>query len=386
MSARRRYEVLQTVGVGGMGTVYRARLKGGGDFAKEVALKVLARDLPHTDDIARRLRDEARILGLLRHRAVVNTDGLVFLDGCWTVVMEYVEGIDLKQLCERVGPLPETCALEVVSEVAGALHVAYHTPGPDGRPLRLLHRDIKPANIQITTAGEVKVLDFGVARADFDAREAETQSLAFGSLGYVAQERIDGIDVPAGDVYSLGVLLYESLTGARLGQTFLHKRRHEARLADKDDVLRDRGISEGTRALVRDMLAFAHEQRPDAREVERRASQLRSQAGGPSLRDWAEDNLGAAVAEARKRIEQGELAGQVLEEMPPPALTINPEAADVEPVVIPARDSADAEPVPRGGCGPKVLMIAVAVLVVLVAVVALLVVGLGGVVAGSYLF
>jgi len=387
MSARRRYEVLQTVGEGGMGMVYRARLKGGGDFAKEVALKVLSRGRPDTDDLARRLRDEARILGLLRHRALVNVDGLVFLDGCWTVVMEYVHGIDLKQLAERVGALPEPCALEVVGEVSGALNVAYHTPGPDGRALKLLHRDIKPANIQITTAGEVKVLDFGVARADFDAREAETQSLAFGSLGYVAQERIDGIDVPAGDVYSLGVVLYELLSGARLGQTFLHKRRHEARLADKDDILRDRGVSEGTRALVRDMLAFGPEQRPDAREVERQAGQLRGQASGPGLRDWAEEHLATVVEEARGAVEQGEFVGQMLEEMHPPQLTLNPEA-EVAVVSEPARIEASTPPRTQSGagCGGRALVAVVVVLLVLVALAALMVVGLGGVVAGSYLF
>jgi hypothetical protein len=290
-----------------------------------------------------------------------------------------------------VGALPEACALEVVSEVAGALNVAYHTPGPDGRALKLLHRDIKPANIQITTAGEVKVLDFGVARADFDAREAETQSLAFGSLGYVAQERIDGIDVPAGDVYSLGVLLYELLSGARLGQTFLHKRRHEVRLADKDDVLRDRGVSEATRTLVRDMLAFAPEQRPDAREVERRAGQLRGQAGGPALRDWAEEHLGPVVEAARGGVEQGEFVGQVLEEMHPPQLTLNPDVGgDAEEGTVqeepPTPSSLPSEEPAGGGCAGRVLVAVVVVLVLLVAIAALVVVGLGGVVAGSYLF
>jgi eukaryotic-like serine/threonine-protein kinase len=375
MSGRRSYEVLQTVGIGGMGTVYRARLQGEGDFAKEVALKVLSRELEEGDDIARRLRDEARILGLIRHRAVVNVDGLVSLDGCWTVVMEYVDGLDLKQLADRVGGLPESCALQVVGEVAGALNVAYHTAGPDGRELRLLHRDIKPANIQITTAGEVKVLDFGVARADFDAREAKTQSLAFGSLGYVAQERIDGIDVPAGDVYSLGVVLYELLSGARFGQTFLHERRHEGRLNDKEEVLAGKGVSEGTRALVRDMLSFRHANRPDAREVERRCEQHRT--GGPSLRDWAEEFLPVAVEAARGRVEQGEFVGRVLVEEAPSETGRRPHRETV-PVVAPASSSP--------GCMPSALMGVVAVLVVLVALTTLVVVGLGGMVAGSFLF
>jgi len=364
-SGRRRYEVLETVGVGAMGTVYRARLHGKGDFAKQVALKVLHADKAETDDIARRLRDEARILGLIRHRAVVNVDGLVWLGGYWTVVMEFVDGLDLRHLVEATGALPESCALEVLGEVAGALHVAYHTPGPDGRELKLLHRDIKPANIQVTTAGEVKVLDFGVARADFDAREAKTRSLAFGSLGYVAQERIDGVETPAGDVYSLGVVLIEMLTGERFGQTFLSPKRHRARLDERCERMKRNGVSEETIQLARDMLSFGHADRPGAREVERRATANRAQAGGVSLRDWAEDRLPELIEASRASVEQGELSGQELSEDPGVEL--------VDP--------------PRSGGGLRWVILGFVALILLgLALAALLTVGLGGVVAGSYLF
>ena len=363
MSGPRRYDIQQTVGRGAMGAVYKARLHGEGDFAKQVALKVLHRDQADAD-LARRLRDEARIVGLIRHRAVVNVDGLVWLEGDWTVVMEYVDGLDLRHLMERVGALPESCALEVASEVAGALHVAYHTSGPDGRELKLLHRDIKPANIQVTTAGEVKVLDFGVARADFDAREAKTRSLAFGSLGYVAQERIDGVETPAGDVYSLGVVLCELMTGDRFGQTSMSPRRHEARLADRMDALESKGVSEATRQLTRRMLAFAHDERPTAREVERMASAARADAGGPTLRDWAENRLSEAIAQVRAEVDPGPLEGRSLDESPP----VFGEA-----------------PAPRRGPGWLVLVVAIVVLLALAGV-GLLLAGVGGVVAGSLLF
>jgi serine/threonine-protein kinase len=365
MSSGRRYEIGQTVGRGAMGAVYRARLHGDGDFAKQVALKVLHRDQADAD-LARRLRDEARILGLIRHRAVVNVDALVWLDGDWAVVMEYVDGLDLRHLMERVGALPESCALEVASEVSGALHVAYHTEGPDGRRLKLLHRDIKPANIQVTTAGEVKVLDFGVARADFDAREAKTRSLAFGSLGYVAQERIDGVETPAGDIYSLGVVLAELMTGERFGQTSMSPRRHEARVADRCDALRERGVSEPTLALLRQMLSFVHTERPDAREVERRAQAARAGATGPPLRDWAENRLADAISAVRAEVERGELEGRTLEESPGVF-------SDAPP------------PAPRAGLGWMGVVALVGVLLLLGAV-GLLLAGVGGMVAGSFLF
>jgi serine/threonine-protein kinase len=202
--------VVEAVGRGGFGTVYRAELMGPSGFRKQVALKVLNPDLPEAIGVAERLRDEARLLGMLRHRAIVQVDGLHLLNGRWTVVMEFVEGVDLKQLLAEVGPLSPGLALEIVQEVANALHYAYElsadhsvsvraTRAADGSlsvsgGLRLLHRDIKPGNIQLTAAGEVKVLDFGVARADFADREAQTQSIYFGSLNYMAPERLDGID------------------------------------------------------------------------------------------------------------------------------------------------------------------------------------------------
>ncbi|MEM6931118.1 MAG: protein kinase, partial [Myxococcota bacterium] len=152
----RRYEVLGIVGRGSAGTVYHARMHGEGGFSKDVALKVLQptgeRDAA---DIAQRLRDEARVLGLVSHRAIVSVDALVQLDGRWTVVMEYVPGANLFDLTHaETDPsdtgrraLPARVAVEIVSELASALDVAFHTRGPDSQPLRLLHRDLKPSNL-----------------------------------------------------------------------------------------------------------------------------------------------------------------------------------------------------------------------------------------------
>lgn len=343
MSSRRRYEVLATIGEGGMGTVYRARLKGAGDFEKDVALKVLSeREGEDAEDIAQRLRDEARILGLIRHRAVVAVDGLVRLAGRWTVVMEFVDGVDLDEIFVHSGPMPVGCALEVTSEVAAALHVAWHTPGPDGRELKLLHRDLKPANIRVTPAGEVKVLDFGVAKGDFDAREAETRNVSFGSLGYVPQERIDGTDLPAGDVYSLGVVLYESLSAERWGQTHLSRKRHDERLDQRLGQLIERGVPRSVCDLVRGMMSFEPEERPTARDVERRASQLRAEVGGQSLRDWAEERMPKLIATVRLKLPQEGLTGEILEEgadsVPsPPAREAVPPPPPAPPVARPSR-------------------------------------------------
>jgi serine/threonine protein kinase len=367
---RRQYEVLHTVGTGAMGTVYHARLRGSGDFEKDVALKILndAQD-DDAEELARRLRDEARILGLIRHRAVVHVDGLVRLGGRWTVVMEYVHGVDLQQVAELAGALPPGPALEVTSEVASALHVAWHTLGPDGRELKLLHRDIKPANVRLTPVGEVKVLDFGVARADFDAREAETRQGGFGSMGYVPQERLDGTDLPAGDVYALGIVLYEMISGERYGASPLVSRKHEDKLEQRLAALT--GVPDGVRALVRSMMAFDPARRPAAREVERRALQLRGEVAGPMLRDWAEERVPRLAEDARTGLTAPGLTGEILAED-------GSESAGAPRPRVRAPSRGD-------GVLVRILGVVLVVLLILAAALGLLAVGLGGIAIGRWL-
>ena len=283
----RRYEVRYPLGKGGFGTVYRADLLGAGGFAKPVALKILNNDLDGMEEVAARMRDEARMLGLLRHRAIVMVDGLVMLDGRWAIVMEFVEGVDLSYVVESQG-MPVGAALEVIEEVAGALRVAWEKEGPDGHPLHLLHRDIKPANIQVTAQGEVKVLDFGIARANFGAREAKTQNVLFASRPYMAPERLDLIETHKGDVYSLGVVLYELLAGDILGPAAASERRHQQKIIEAVSVLRDKGVPQLVLDLLAVCLAFEPDERPSASEVAKLARTIRREMSDIALIDWCE--------------------------------------------------------------------------------------------------
>jgi serine/threonine protein kinase len=328
---RRQYEVRAPVGKGGFGTVYEARLLGEGGFSKRVALKVLRRDLDDAEDIAQRQRDEARILGLIRHRAVVHVDGLVQLNGRWVVVMEFIDGLDLNRIMKHHGKLPSSVAIGIIGEVAGALHVAYHTDGPDGRPLRLLHRDIKPGNITVTTAGEVKVLDFGVARADFDLREAETRSVRFGSMGYMSPERLEGEDLAAGDIYSLGVLLWEMLSGTRFGQTQLARKKQVARVEEQLEVLKTKMVDppDGLVQLVREMLSFFPQDRPTGRAVERRCGELFRDVNGPLLRDWSEHEIPRLRHGVNLPEDEEGLTGQILFEGNQPENIVSPAPNEV---------------------------------------------------------
>lgn len=307
----RHYRIHEVLGEGGFGKVYRAESAGRGALPRMVALKILHAGLPNGDEVAMRLRDEARMLALLRHRAIVQVDSLVRVDDRWCAVMEYVKGTDLRSVMAISGRAPASAALELVAEVAGALHEAFTTVVGE-RPLKLIHRDIKPSNIQLTAAGEVKLLDFGIARADFGEREAQTRSIAYGTIDYMAPERMLFESTPGGDVYGLGIVLVELLLGRAMGHTLPDQRKHQARVADIVDEVANQTRSRGIAEFVERLLAYVPSERPDARETQRHAQMLARTSRGETLRDWAE----RVVVEARAAHPSREdpLCGQTLHE------------------------------------------------------------------------
>ncbi len=289
-----RYTIVSLVGEGGFGKVYRARLRSAEAFEKDVAVKILTDDHPPRA-LLQRFRDEARILGRLRDRAIVGAQNPVRLGGHWSVVMDYVDGESLGGLVTR-GAIPPGVALEVVGEVARALDNAWGQQGPDGQALELIHRDIKPDNVQLTPGGEVKLLDFGIAKATFADREAKTKQAFAGTPGYIAPERTQGIELPVGDVYSLGVLLHEVVQGTRpkmpatvfLDGDLPRVSREDLEVDDPDAL--DPHVRE-VLELAAWMRAYEHQERPSARQVEDLCRALRQKIPGDWLRDWAERNV-----------------------------------------------------------------------------------------------
>ncbi len=319
----RSFRILETLGKGGFGVVYRAELTDTGGFSKQVALKIMSYEGDEADNIARRMRDEARMLGLIRHRAIVGVNSLVPLTDGWGVVMEYVDGVDLSS-CIKAGPLPLAAGLEIIEEVAGALDAAYtaNVPGRDEK-LRLVHRDIKPSNIRVTRQGEVKLLDFGVARADFDAREAEESSeFVMGSVRYMSPERRRGWETHQGDVYALGLVLANSLTRKRFAEPPEREADHARFLSTVIDTVRKtlstnedpdiRAAAERVRFLLLEMLAFEPMDRPDARDVERRLRKIRKTLpSGHGLREYADQRVARLIRKERESIESHGDTGKV---------------------------------------------------------------------------
>ena len=291
--------------------MYLAKVMHTDGFSRIAAVKLLHQRWSENQEIARRMRDEARLLGWLRHRNIVDVIDLTTIGGRVAVVMEYLEAVDLKTigtaLEQAQEPMSLRAALEILAFVASALDAAYNRPPYQGeRPLRVIHRDLKPSNVMVDETGTVKVLDFGVARADFDHRESHTQELQFGSIDFMPPERLfHEPETPASDVYSLGATFYEILALEKLGKARGHKERHTAAVRARLDALRPRlgpagGAGDGIEELLLGMLAFEHTERPGAADVVHRARQLARSADGEGLIEWAERVIPPLVKEARE--------------------------------------------------------------------------------------
>ncbi|MSQ00284.1 MAG: serine/threonine protein kinase [Myxococcales bacterium] len=277
MEPRRRFKFLKELAQGGFGKVYLAEMITGDNFSSVVAIKLLHGKWLSNDEIVMRSRDEARLLGRLRHRNIVRVEDLTSIGGQCAIVMEYLQGLDLKSVAvalkEQERRFPRKAAIEAIGAIAAALDAAYtHRPLQGGEALQVIHRDIKPSNAMITVEGDVKVLDFGTARATFEEREAKTQVLAFGSQAYMAPERMLGeADAPSGDIFSLGITLYECITLDSFGKIPLRQERYEPTMAARLDALDLADMTPAGRDAVlsslRRMLAYEPEARPSAAQV-----------------------------------------------------------------------------------------------------------------------
>jgi beta-lactam-binding protein with PASTA domain len=197
-----RYHIVERIAAGGMGEVFRAH---DAVLAREVAIKVLHRSLAGDQSFVDRFRREARAAAGLSHPNIVAVYDWGAVDGIYYMVMEYIRGRGVRDLLNGAGRLEPAQAAEVVRQTLLALQHA-HRQG-------IVHRDVKPENILVTTEGVVKVADFGLARAYADARATQTGSVT-GTVQYLSPEQIRGEPSdPRSDLYSLGVVTFEMLTG-----------------------------------------------------------------------------------------------------------------------------------------------------------------------------
>jgi len=197
-----RYRLTERLATGGMGEVWRAVDE---VLDREVAVKLLRQEYV-SDAVARtRFQAEARFAARLQHGGIAQVYDYGEQDDRVFLVMELVPGEPLSRILRRAGKLTPEAALDLVSQAARALHVA-HQAG-------IVHRDVKPANIMITAEGTVKITDFGIARAT-EASSVTGTGMVMGTAQYVSPEQASGQEIsPASDLYSLGVVTHECLTG-----------------------------------------------------------------------------------------------------------------------------------------------------------------------------
>ncbi len=216
-----KYQILERIATGGMAEIYKARLEGIGGFQRTFAIKRILPHLSSNAEYVAMLVDEAKVAGLLSHANIVQILDLGQVEGVWYIAMEFVDGRDLGNVLRRARdkglclPVPHTVFLAI--ELLKGLEYAHQRQVMRGGrpvPLNIIHRDISPPNVLLSFQGEVKLTDFGIARASHKALETQA-GIIKGRFDYMSPEQAAGakdLDQRS-DLFSVGVLLYQTLTG-----------------------------------------------------------------------------------------------------------------------------------------------------------------------------
>ena len=216
------YEVLERIGVGGMGEVYRARQRMAGGVERQVILKTILPELARHVPFVHQFLDEARVASTLNHPNIVSIYEVGESEGGWFIAMEYIRGVDLMQLMHAhwhlKKPLPAPAIALLLRDAARGLHNAHTARDAHGRPLSIVHRDVSPQNLMVRLDGVTKVLDFGIAKSA-NRLEATMPGGFRGKLSYMSPEQASGDELDArSDQFSLGIVGWELCTGQRLFQ------------------------------------------------------------------------------------------------------------------------------------------------------------------------
>ncbi len=293
------YVLDERIASGGMADVFRARRVGAASFSRQVCLKRMHAHLGLEPEMVTLFLDEALIGSKLRHRNIVAVEDLGEHEGRFFLAMEYVNGVDLRAIQKRAKEsarcVPVEAVAYIANELLSALHATHTAIDPDTkRSLQVVHRDVSPQNVLVAYSGQVKLADFGVARAEGRRRVTESRAVC-GKIGYMPLEQASGVVVDArADLFALGVTLFELLTGRRPFTTEQNRPTREQVLAammnDQRPRLRDLrpDVSPAFESLIDAMLVVAPQRRlPSAlvglELLDRVTERLR---GGRILVEW----------------------------------------------------------------------------------------------------
>jgi serine/threonine protein kinase len=211
------YELLERIASGGMAELFRARRSGVEGFQKIVAIKKILPHIAGNDEFITMFADEAKLAAQLNHPNIVHIFDLGKIEsGGYFIAMEFVEGRDLRAILKsarEIGqPLPVPLSIYIACKIAAALDYAHRRRESDGRELKIVHRDVSPQNILISYEGDIKLCDFGIAKAASKASQTESGALK-GKVRYMSPEQAWGKPIDRrSDLFSLGAVLFEMLT------------------------------------------------------------------------------------------------------------------------------------------------------------------------------
>jgi TonB family protein len=214
------YVLIDKIATGGMAEVWKARMRGVEGFQKIVAIKKILPHLSDNQDFVEMFIDEAKLAAQLNHNNIIHIYDLGKIQSSYYIAMEYIDGFDLKTILrraeERGQPMSVELALFIASKIASALDYAHRKKDFDSRELGLVHRDVSPQNVLISQEGDIKLCDFGIAKAASKASHTQAGALK-GKLQYMAPEQAWGRTIDRrSDVFSLGTVLFEMLTAKKL--------------------------------------------------------------------------------------------------------------------------------------------------------------------------
>ncbi len=322
---KRQYEFLYPLSKTPFADVYRCHERHQGRVVRDVAIKILRENWNDNKESVLLLRTEISLLQSLHHASIPRVYEVTAIRGRIAIVMEWMEGLDLKSLVQGMRKMKQRIPLKVtlslVSDIAETLDVIYNqSPSPGKAPVRVLHGNLKPSNITLDLHGKVSLLDFGLNRADLGGRESSTREMQFDSMEYMAPERLFfEPQASASDIYSLSITMFEMLAGKPLGKAPPSEEKHQVRVERYcQHLLRPMPlgieVKEELSNLMISGLSYDANQRPNAHEFSLRSRRLSTTVEGVQSNQWAQKAIGYFQTRMNKRNLQGTLQGSVLAE------------------------------------------------------------------------
>jgi serine/threonine protein kinase len=310
-----RYRLLKKIASGGMGEIFLAATDGPEGFQKAVILKRILSSVATDEAYVRLFLDEARLVAKLSHRNIAQIHELGQDDEGYYVVMEFVKGPSVRRLlatmASRGQRVPAALAVDIAAQVADALAYAYSATNDDGLALKIVHRDVTPENILVSVSGDVKLIDFGVAKSTTQRHSTEVGAIK-GKMAYMSPEQSEGKPLDGrSDIFSLGIVLAEMLSGSNpfdrghdIMRTVMAIQKSEPRLPSADDP----SLAPIDDVLGRMLRKNPEDRIPDANHLFDELNALRHRLASPPRRlgPFVEEYFGDEIANLIKSVSDPE--------------------------------------------------------------------------------